>query len=269
VKRLIIPIAVVLTVIILTGGFFLPTLVSQFKDRQTIGELTITDGSGVSYETKSELKIIDRLKMMTEARRVDLDNGKNMDADAAYQSALEELGKFEDRGIIALDLESCRLSELRVAFFIDSSDPSKSMIVWDLYIQNGTYNINVAVDDETGVLLAMLFDVDKSVYKKGEAAISLPFVIEFDAKSPIVAEDSAAAEDSAVAEPSAEDSTVAEQSYAEQIGKALAGYYGLTYVGSKPQKSDYYTRLTIELSDGQDSVMLPVNLNDAWFTINY
>jgi hypothetical protein len=118
VKRFILPITVVLTVIILTGGFFLPTLVSQFNDRQTIGELTVTDGSGVSYETKSELKIIDRLKMMTEARRVDLDNGKNMDADAAYQSALEELGKLEDSGIIALDLESCQLSELRVAFLI-------------------------------------------------------------------------------------------------------------------------------------------------------
>lgn len=252
-KRFIIPITVVLTVIILTSGFFLPTLVSQFKDRQTFGELTITDGSGVSYETKSELKIIDRLKMMTEARRVDLDNGKNMDADTAYQSALEELGKFTGSGIIALDLESCRLSELRVAFFIDSSDPSKSMIVWDLYIQNGTYSITVAIDDETGLLLAMLFDVDKSVYKKGEAAIALPFVIEYDAAS----------------EPSAEDSAAAEQSYAEQIGKALADYYGLTYVGSKPQKSDYYTRIMFELSDGLDSVMLPVNLNDVWFTINY
>lgn len=251
-KRFMIPAAVLLTVLILTGGFFLPTIVSQYTDRRTIGELTITDGSGVSYETKTELKTVDRLKMVTNAGRIELDNGKNMDAVTAYQSALKELGKFNDNGIMDMDLEACKLTTYSVSILIDSSDPSKSLIVWELLIQNESYDVYTFVDDETGMLLAMQFYINELAYKNGKVEITRPHVIvPADAESPSAAADSSA-----------------KPSYTEQIGVALADYYGLTLVGSKPQKSDYYTRLLFELSDGQDSVLLPVSFTYAGFTLN-
>lgn len=236
-KRLIIPVVVVLAALVLAGGFFLPSFISQLGDRQTIGKLTITDGSGVSYETKSELKIIDRLKMMTNAGRVKLDNGKNMDSGTAYESALLELGKLNSKGIFDFDPASCRLSKSGVAFFIDSADPSKNMIVWDLFIQTGIHTISVAVDDETGKLLSMQYSIDQIAQKKDAAPFSRP--------------------------PSPADAL-----NIELIGQTVADYYGLTQVRSEPLKNDKYLSVICELSDGQDTVKLVASITGIGFSIN-
>jgi hypothetical protein len=245
-KRFTIPAAVLLTALILAGGFFLPTFALQYKDRQTIGELKITDGSGVSYETKSELKTIDRLKLFTNAGMVGLDNGKNMDADKAFQSALTELGKLADMGVVELDRESCRLGKYGVVFLIDSADPSKNMIAWNLFIEDESRFIGVVIDDETGMLLALDYNMNDLAYKKGTTIIT-PSVFALES----------------TAGPSSEGATVM-----ELIGQALADYYGLTFVSSEPQKTDYYARYTFELSDGQESVLLSVTFTYTGFSVS-
>ncbi len=242
-KRFMMPITVALTVLILTGGFFLPSIVLRLGDRQTIGRLTVTDGSGVSYETKSELKIIDRLRMMMGARSIDVEKGTYMDANTAYQSALSELGTFIDQGIIEFDVQTCRLSAYDVSFFIDSADPSKSMIAWGLYIQDETHDINVAVDDETGILLALNYSINKLAYKWGAE------------KPPTISE--------TVSGAGTEEVTVV-----DLIGQTLADYYELTLVGSEPQKSDYLVRFTYELTDGQESVYLHVSITGMGFLVH-
>lgn len=248
-KRFVIPAAVLLTALILTGGFFLPTIILQYKDRQMIGELTVTDGSGVSYETKSELKTIERMKMVSKAEMVSLDNGKNMNADTAYQTALTELDKLTDKGILELDRAACRLSKYDVYFFIDSADPTKNMIVWFLLIEDENHMINTAVDDETGMLLALNYNLSKQAYQNGISVLPLPAIKEY------------------AIEPSpgqaAGGSTVA-----ELIGQTLADYYGLTFVGSEQQESEYYTRFAFELSDGQESIVLPVTFTYTGFYIS-
>jgi hypothetical protein len=54
----------------------------------------------------------------------------------------------------------------------------------------------------------------------------------------------------------------------ELIGQALADYYGLTFVSSEPQKTDYYARYTFELSDGQESVLLSVTFTYTGFSVS-
>ena len=235
-KRLIIPVVVLLTALILTGGFFLPSVVSRLKDKKTVGMLTITDGSGVSFETKSELQIIDRLKMMTNAGRIPLDNGKNLNADTAYQTALTELGKFNSRALLDIDLTSSQMLKSAVDFYIDSADPSKNMIVWNLNIDDGVHSLWVTVDDETGVLLSLQYSASPLTYKKEAAVLnrSMP-AIPFDP---------------------------------ELIGKSLADYYGLTLVFTEPLKKDKYDRLTFELSDGKNTVSLAVMIFDSGFMVN-
>ncbi len=202
---------VALTVLILTGGFLLPTFILRLGDRQTIGRLTVTDGSGVSYETKSELKTIDRLRMMTDARSIEVDKGTYMDANTAYQSALSELGKFADQGILEFDVQTCRLSEYDVSFFIDSTDPSKSMIAWSLYIRDDTHDINVAIDDETGILLGLSYNINELIYKKGVE------------KPPTISETVSGTETEGV-------------TVVDLIGQTLADYYGQTHVARTPKK---------------------------------
>lgn len=247
-KRLMIPAAVLLTALILTGGFFLPTIVLQYKDRQTIGELTVTDGGGVSYETKSELKTIDRLKMASKAETISLDNGKNMNADTAFQSALAELGKLADKGILEISRADCRLGLYDVLFYIDSADPTKNMIVWFLRIEDESHIIDAAVDDETGMLLSLSCSLNKQAYKNGMSALPKP----------------SAGKNVIKPSPGEEDdgSTIA-----KLIGQTLADYYGLTFVGTELQEIDYYTRFTFELTDGQESVVLSVTFTYAGFYV--
>lgn len=235
-KRLIIPVVVLLTALILTGGFFLPSIVSRLKDEKTVGMLTITDGSGISFETKAELQIVDRLKMMTNAGRIALDNGKNLNAETAFQTALTELGKFNSRSLVEIDLTSCRMLKSAVDFYIDSADPSKNMIVWSLSIEDETHNMWVTVDDETGVLLSFQYSTQQLVLKKEAAVIprampASPFNLEL-------------------------------------IGESIADYYGLTLVRSEPLKKDRYDYLVFELSDGQNSVSLTVVILDSGFMVN-
>ena len=259
-KRLVIPAAVLLTALILTGGFFLPTFVSQIKDRQTIGELTVTDGSGVSYETKSELKTIDRLKMITSAGMIGVDNGKNMDADKAFQTALTELEKLAGKGLLEINREACSMVKYDVVFFIDSADPSKNMITWQLFIQDETYDVGVAVDDETGMLLALDYHLNERAYKNGIGITTRPAVTQRPASEPV-------AEYSAVG---IADMDLIGQPFADMdlIGQTLADYYGLTLISTEPQESSYYTRYAFELSDGQDSVVLFVTLTYTGFFVN-
>lgn len=236
-KRFIIPIAVALTAVILTSGFFLPTLVSQFRDRQTVGQLMVTDGGTVNYETKSELKLIDRLKMITNARQIEVDKGNNMDSGTAYESAITELGKLNNFELFEINTQACQMSSYGVFFYIDSTDPTKSLIVWDLVIQDGDHDIVVDIDDETGKILAIQYYFNDIAYKKGMAEVK----------------------------PSAEPARVVDT---DQIGRALADYYGLTYISAEPQKGDIYARLMIELNDGQDSISIPVSLFGSGFIIN-
>lgn len=243
---MLIPAVVLVTALILMCGFFLPSYVSGFTDRQTIGKLDITGSGSISFETKSELGIIDRLKMVTDASSVSLDNGKNMDANTAYQNALTELGKISCGNAMVIDLPSCRLSKYDVAFFIDSSDPTKSLIVWGLFIQDGTHDIIVSVDDETGKLLSLQYSLDLTANKKEAQPAMKPNVI----RSDIDRQDGITSLDT------------------ELIGQAFAAYYGLTLVRTEIPKNDKYTRLLVELSDGTDSMTLIIAITYKGFSVN-
>ncbi len=235
-RRIAIPAVVLITVLILTGGFFLPNYISGFKDRQTIGKLDVTDGGGISFETKSELGIIDRLKMMTSAPSISLDNGKNMNAETAYQTALSELGTFNSLDVIDLDTAACRLSKYGVSFFIDSADPSKNLIVWDLLIQDKMHDIAVSVDDETGKLLSLQYRTS---------------LLEYQTDIPVTTRSD---------KPMSFDT--------EMIGQTIADYYGLTLVGWEPAKSDQYKRLLLDLNDGQESITIAVTFTGYGFMVN-
>lgn len=234
-KRLLIPAAIVLTALTLAGCFFLPSFMSRLKDKQTVGMLSITDSRGVSFETKFQLQMIDRLKMTANVDHIRLDNGKNMDVDAAFQAALSELGKFNSEDIMALDLAACRLSKHSVNFLIDSADPSKNLIIWSLYIQDDTHTVIAAIDDETGKILSLQYDVSLIAYKKEMLPSAAPGMAKpFDT---------------------------------EIIGQTLADYYELTLVRAELLKSDRYLNVMCELSDGQNTVALYVIITGTGFSV--
>ena len=218
-KRLMIPAVILITAFILAVGFFLPQYVLGFRDKQTIGKLDITDGR-ISFEAKSELGIIDRLKMITNAASIPLDNGKNMDPDTAYQRALTEIGKFNSKSILEFDLSSCKMVRNSVSFYIDSADPTKNIIVWYISIEDDSHFITVAVDDATGILLSVDYSSDTSAIQY---------------KSDMIARPSAA--------PLTDLSVLAD---------SIADYYGLTVSELTPEKNSKFSPTNIM------SVVLPI-----------
>jgi hypothetical protein len=150
-KRLIISAAVVL---LLAGAFFLPSLTAEFKDSRMIGDYTVTDGAGISFEATSDLGIMERLELITKAESIQLENGKELDDETAYAQALTELAQLNTGGIMELDLDSCVLLDAGVSFYIDSADSAKSLIAWSVSLEDAMGRIaNVSLDDETGRLL--------------------------------------------------------------------------------------------------------------------
>lgn len=230
-----IPSAVLITAIILLIGFFLPHYVLGFRDRQTVGRLDVIEGS-ISYEAQSDLGIIDRLKMITSAASIPLDNGKKLDADTAYQRALTEIDKFNSKAIIDFNFSACKLIRDSVSFYIDAADPTKNMIVWNLTIQDEGHTISVTVDDETGILLNLNYSRDIPVVKTRSDMISLP------SGTPLA--------DPAV------------------MADSIADYYDLIATQPELEKNVKYIGLIFELSDGKESMTMTAGLTINGFWIN-
>lgn len=238
-RRIIIPVVIFLTVLIMVGGFFLPSFAATFKDQQTIGTLSLSDGCSLSVETKSEINVLDRLKMISTASSIALDKGKNMDSEIAYQCALTELEKFFGSDLIEFDFVNCRLTRSGAVFYIDSTNPSKNLIAWDITITDGLHTIRVFVDDETGIVLSINYSMDLQAYKNAR--------IKNDFSYPSVSIDPEILED------------------------CIVDYYGLT-IGlsevAKTEETGKYVCVRFELSDGQGSITVGINFTGTGFWVN-
>lgn len=236
-RRIIFPVVLLLTAMILTGGFFLPSYVSAFKDLETIGKRAVTDGVQVNFETKSELSIIDRLKMITTASSISLDNGQNMDIDSAYQNALTELGKFNSKSVMNMDVASCRLAKAAVSFYIDATDPSKNIIVWNIVVEEPGYTIVAYLDDETGKLLALSYNLAEPDIYDQQRLMASAYV-----NSPIV--------------------------NADLLAASIVDYYGLDVAEPEIENNPNALTFVLILSDGQNSMKIQTEVANNAFWMN-
>jgi hypothetical protein len=233
-KRLKLPMTVIVTALILVGGFFLPSYISGMKDRQTMDRLSVIDSQAVSVEAKSTLSIAERLQLRVSAASVYLDNGKNMDSQTAYSQAVTELDKFSS--LMGLDYKSdtFQLDNSHVEFLVDSADPSKNLVVWNIAVSNDDgCGFIASVDDETGKLLSIYYFTDKvSKYDLAPSA-SLTEVPSIDA-----------------------------------LATGIASYYGMKVVGD----ADYDKnegKYVIHLSDGINDLDMSVALTQQVYLVNF
>ncbi len=241
-----------ITALVLAGGFFLPSFLMSFKDRQMIGQ-SIVGSSHISFETKSELGILDRLRMITTVGSIPVENGKKLDADTVKQKVLTEVERFNAGDVIELDAGTCKINDLNVSFYVDSVDPAKNMIVWRVYMEDDKgHVVNVSIDDETGTLLSMQY-ISKMAMDE----------------VPYMAMDEGTYPEGNLAAPSGENSgqyynrTLVDP---ETLVNSLADYYGLSVEASE-QKSGGETFLyELKLSDGStDSAMrMMVTMSEYW-----
>jgi hypothetical protein len=235
-RRYLVPAVVFVTALILVGSFFLPSYILALKDGKTLGKLGVTESQAVNFESKPELGIIDRLRMKVNSARLELDNGKNMDPQTAYQCVIGELEKFSTGVGLDYDFSTWEMDRYSVEFLIDSSDPSKNLIAWDITINDDEGHMLVAsVDDETGVLLSFYQYFDKGYPKVVPSASDKAEALQFP------------------------DLT--------QLAGEIASYYGLTAEIIK-DSSKKNGQIIVELSDGTSSMEMTIVVNTYGFMIN-
>ncbi len=245
-NRLIISAAAAL---ILAGGFFMPSFITGLKDRQTIEEYTVADSSSISFETKSELGILDRLRMITSVGSIPLENGDKLKSDTAYQCALTELARLNAGGWMAFDFENCQMYGYYISFYVDSIDPAKNMIVWHLNLGDEAGRaIYAAVDDETGILLSLEYytkDASGEIYYEKVPNRGTPGEPDYERYY-----------DKLIVDP-------------EKLKDSVADYYGLETGSMEYIKDSVIFHYELELRDGSASTKLQVVITGAelWFNI--
>jgi hypothetical protein len=195
------------------------------------------EGLSVDFASASKLNLVDRLGLIANSGSIELNNGKNMDVDTAYQHTLSELGKLTGAGLLDIDLTSAQLAKSDVAFYIDSSEPTKNVIAWSITLEEKDFFLTTVIDDETGKLLGLFFASKKA--------------------APTIKEKTKRMDDVPLA--------LVDPSF---LVKTIADYYGLKVTVLDTENKDKYTRLTIELSDGQKSVRISAEIYPFGFAFN-
>ena len=236
-----------ITALVLAGGFFLPSFLMGFKDRQMIGQ-SIVGSSHISFETKSELGILDRLRMITTVGSIPVENGKKLDADTVRQKVLTEVERFNAGDVLELDAGTCKIIHRNVSFYVDSVDPAKNMIVWRAYMEdNKGHAVSVSIDDETGTLLSMQYvsemAMDEVPYMEGNVAAPL-------------AEKSGQYYNRTLVDP-------------ETLVSSIADYYGLGVEASELKGGGATFLYELKLSDGSSDSTMQMMVSMSEFWINY
>jgi len=151
-------------VLALLGCFFLPNVVAGITDSRRLDSLSTIDSQRVSFDSVPELSLRERIILASSSNTevAVLRTGNVMDVTTANEVSIRELiSFFHEVGPSVFDFERCKVDEATALLVIDSLIPSLYMIIWE-FVFSDPYgaSISVALDDETGVILRM-------VYKRG------------------------------------------------------------------------------------------------------
>ena len=156
-KRYILPLIAVILVI---GSFLMPDAVAGIMDSRRLDNLTIIDTQSISFEIVSELSLPQRIALAasTSAEIMSIETGQIMDIRMAGEKAASELERFFASSGYEFPADEFAVSSGDAVFIIDAADPTINMIVWELVVQHkNSSEVTVTVDDETGIILKMIF----------------------------------------------------------------------------------------------------------------
>lgn len=140
-------------------GAFLPGMVAQIQDRGTVGQVQYGDAQSVELEIQENIPAIGKLALMY---RMDgsievPDHNASMTCEEAEQAAFDVLQGYIDAGLIP-PFESASV-EVRCLLGTAADDPSLSALIWSITLYGGPdepfFEVDLAIDDENGYLLGI------------------------------------------------------------------------------------------------------------------
>jgi len=146
--------------LILAWSFFMPNSLAGVTDMRILDNLIIVDTPSISFDAAPELGLLDRLALAANSNTelVPLITGNIMDADAAAERVYLELERLARLNPWEVDFNEYVIGESSASLVIDTMIPALNMVVWDFIMTDPSENaVTVTVDDDTGVILRLVF----------------------------------------------------------------------------------------------------------------
>ena len=146
--------------LLLAGSFFLPNAVAAITDSRRLNSFAMIDSQSISFETAPELDLPDRISLVASpnTETLPLKTGQVMGDEQARERAVSELGRLLRGSPLTFVFDGKVIDECSAAFMINSEDPSINLIIWELALTDRFgNNMTVIMDDETGVVLKIIF----------------------------------------------------------------------------------------------------------------
>lgn len=224
--------------LVIIGGLLLPNLTFAVQDVRTVGIIEVEDAQAVSFEANSDMTVVDRMLIAVNSPTLQINNGRMMDADMAFERVIEELSKLEKDTFFDIEPTEFEMSSYEIYYQIDADDPTRNMVTWYMYLTTETVSLLVAIDDETGIILRLGY-FDQILAEKYNASMTY----------------------------------LARSVRADQIAMMIAPYYGLDAERIEPEEHDstgvrVFAEHYIRLGSEEHFVDVPVEVYDYGFLFN-
>ena len=147
----------VLLLFLTAASFFLPIRVLKWQDEQRTGKSEIEEVQEVVLKEQISMTLSEKLKLRNQetVNALTLVNGKNYNKDTIEDQIRKEIGILADQDIlIDFDMESMKIREATVTFYVDMEDSEKSIMLWQGFVETSKYQLLFFLDDETGKIVS-------------------------------------------------------------------------------------------------------------------
>ena len=158
------------------ASFFLPIRVLKWQDEQRTGKSEIEEVQEVVLKEQISMTLSEKLKLRNQetVNALTLVNGKNYNKDTIEDQIRKEIGILADQDIlIDFDMESMKIREATVTFYVDMEDSERSIMFWQGYVETLEYDVSFFLDDETGKIVSFAQYAAGPVADYAGAAIGL------------------------------------------------------------------------------------------------
>lgn len=227
-------IAVILALVAIALGLFLPMAVSNYKDKELNSNVENIEDISEQIETAKakELSIVDKLRIIAGSytEYVGIDRGNNMTSEQAIQEVTDFSLLFNNFMFTDEELkEIAETAEASVLLATDSKGAGESFVCWYVLITLDDSVVGFYVDDETGLVLQIAVATNEQ--------IEIPD-IEY----------------------------AAQEIY--QIARGLAGYYKLSFIGIDYPSDDNPNEWIMNYETEGEYCEIVFSFNNYGFTIN-
>lgn len=151
-------IAFALTALLVVSGFCMPQLTGAVQDYRQTEKIDRHEADSVRLDSQGKANLIDKLRLASDNyTKVPLQNGVRLKEADVEKYAREFAALLEKNGMAAAISDWQLTSGTGSFLVISGTDPSLSSIIWDCVLDNGTAELMLAIDDESGMVLAFQY----------------------------------------------------------------------------------------------------------------